>query len=263
MIGQPTRPAGLGTVSASAGQGRLRALLGLLILATLAGLGWLLIHWEPRLLPIRVIQIEGGIHHYSSQQLQERLTQRLQGGILTADLRALKDAAEDLPWIAHASLRRVWPDTLRVTIEEYRPIARWNRDGLVTAEGVVFRPQGAGAQVNLPLLEGEDKRASEVVMRYLQWQTALGRIGQGIQRLGVDARGDWRLTLASGVELRLGTTQIEERLARYLASARQLEAVGRPATVDLRYSNGFSVKWAPQADTRVRMDPQRVARMGQ
>ena len=248
---QVTHPTRMGT--------RLRALLGVLILLVLGGAGWLFLRWEPTLLPVRLIQIEGEVHHHSSQQLQERLTERLRGGILTADLVDLKQTAEELPWVGQATLRRVWPDTLRVQVREYRPIARWSVDGLVTADGIVFRPHGGTIPSNLPLLEGDDKRAPEITARYQKWRAALERIGQGIQQLSVDPRGDWRLKLASGAELRLGTTMVEERLARYLASASQLEAAGRPLTVDLRYSNGFSVKWAPNTDTGVRAHPDRVA----
>jgi cell division protein FtsQ len=238
---------------------RLRALLGVLILLVIGGAGWLFLRWEPTLLPIRLIQIEGEVHHHSSQQLQERLTERLRGGILTADLLDLKQTAEELPWVGQAALRRVWPDTLRVQVREYRPVARWSLDGLVTADGIVFRPHGGTIPSNLPLLEGDDMRAPEITARYQTWRAALERIGQGIERLSVDPRGDWRLKLVSGAELRLGTTLVEERLARYLANAVQLEAAGRPLMVDLRYSNGFSVKWAPNADTGVRVPPDRVA----
>lgn len=243
--------------------GRLRALAGLLILLGLMAAGWWFLRLEPRLLPIRLIQVEGELRHESSQELQMRLTERLQGGFLTADLSELKRAAEDLPWVARVSIRRIWPDTLRVQVQEYRPIARWNSDGLVTAEGVVFRPEGDTKRFNLPLLEADDRQAPEVVARYLQWRAALERIDEDIRRLAVDARGDWRLTLSSGVELRLGTSRVEERLMRYLANARQLKTVGRPAIVDLRYSNGFAVRWAPQIETGVRLDPQRLAGIAQ
>ncbi|WP_246172894.1 cell division protein FtsQ/DivIB [Thermochromatium tepidum] len=238
---------------------RVRALLGGLILLACGAVGWLFLLWEPTLLPIRLIQIEGEVHHHSSQQLQERLTERLRGGILTADLVELKQAAEELPWVGQATLRRVWPDTLRVQVQEYRPIARWSLDGLVTADGIVFRPHDDTLPSNLPLLEGDDKRAPEVTARYQRWQAAFDRIHQKIEYLSVDPRGDWRLRLSTGTELRLGTAQVEERLARYLASAAQLEAAGRPLKVDLRYSNGFAVTWAPNADTGVRASPERVA----
>ncbi len=241
---------------------RLLAISG--ILAFLAmGVGvWLFGYWEPRLLPIRVIEVEGELHHHSSQRLQETLSERLRGGILTADLSDLKTAAEALPWVGHASLRRVWPDTLQVSVEEHRPIARWNADGLVTAEGIVFHPRGGAVPTGLPLLEGDDKRAPEVTARYLKWRDDLMPVAHLIQSISVDPRGDWRVVLVMGTELRLGTGPVEERLARYIASAPQLEAAGQPLMVDLRYSNGFSVKWAPNADAKVRTPSDRIARSG-
>lgn len=228
---------------------RVRAILGLLLFMAMAAGIWLFGYWEPRLLPIRVIEVEGELHHHSSQLLEETISARLHGGILTADLIDLKAAAEDISWVGRASLRRVWPDRLQVRVEEHRPIARWNIDSLVTAEGVVFK-QGTGTiPAGLPQLEGDDQRAAEVVRRYQQWRDDLMLVGQLIQVLSVDPRGDWRLELVMGTELRLGTAAVEERLARFIASAPQLEAAGKPLVVDLRYSNGFAVTWAPSADS--------------
>jgi hypothetical protein len=53
--------------------------------------------------------------------------------------------------------------------------------------------------------------------------------------------------LVSGARLELGTDQVELRLARFIASATQLEAAGQPQTVDLRYANGFAVRWRHSA----------------
>lgn len=236
----------------SAQSSRVRALLGLALLCAMAGVVWLFNDWEPRLLPIRIIEVEGELHHHSSQLLEETIGKRLRGGILTADLADLKAAAEELSWVGRASLRRIWPDRLRVRVEEHRPLARWNADSLVTAEGVVFKLGTGTLPAGLPLLEGDDRRAPEVVERYRQWRDALMRVDQLIRLLSVDLRGDWRVELIAGTELRLGTTAIEERLARFIASVPQLEAAGQLLEVDLRYSNGFAVKWAHSADENVR-----------
>lgn len=241
------------------GGSRLRALVGILAFAAMGSALWLLDRWEPRLLPVRVIEVEGELHHHSSQLLQETLSERLDGGILTANLQELKEAAEELPWVGHASLRRVWPDTLKVRVEEHRPIARWNADGLVTAEGIVFRPSGGVMPAGLPLLEGDDRQAPEVVEHYLKWRDELMLVGHLIQTLSLDPRGDWRVGLVMGTELRLGTGPVETRLARFIASAPQLEAAGQLQVVDLRYANGFSVKWASSADKR-RASSDRTAR---
>ncbi len=174
----------------------------------------------------------------------------------------LKAAAEELSWVGRVSLRRVWPDRLQVRVEEHRPLARWNADALVTAEGIVFHPGTGTIPAGLPVLEGDDTRAPEVVRRYQQWRDDLMLVGHLIQVLSVDPRGDWRLELVMGTELRLGTGDIEERLARFIASAPQLEAAGQPLEVDLRYSNGFAVKWAPSADPRGRANMDRSGRSG-
>ena len=226
---------------------RLRGLTGLALLAALAFAAWQFAYWEPRLLPVKVIEINGELHHHSSQLLTETIGERLRGGILTADLWDLKRAAEDLAWVGSASLRRVWPDRLVVEVSEHRPVARWNDGGLVTAEGLVFRPKSGTIPAGLPTLEGDDPRAPEVAERYLAWRDRLMLAGHLIQTLSVDARGAWSLTLVSGPRLELGAEHEEERLGRFIRSAAQLEAAGRVLVVDLRYANGFAVRWQQRA----------------
>ena len=230
----PTRPA------------RLRALTGILLLAVMAGGVWAFGYWEPRLLPVRMIEVQGELHHHSSQQLRETLVERLHGGFLTADLADLKCAAEELAWVGGASIRRVWPDRLQVRVNEHKPVARWKGDGLVTADGVVFRPSTGTIPAGLPMLEGDEQRAPELVQRYLQWRDQLMLAGHLIDTLAVDARGAWRVGLVSRARLELGNSDIEERLARFIGAAPQLDAAGRAEVVDLRYSNGFAVRWARQ-----------------
>ena len=223
---------------------RVRALTGALLLTAMVGGTWAFGYWEPRLLPVQVIEVQGELHHNSSEQLRETLVHRLSGGFLPADLSDLKQAAEALPWVGGASIRRVWPDRLQVRVDEHKPVARWKGDGLVTAEGVVFHPRAGTVPAGLPLLEGDQQRARELVQRYLQWRDQLMLAGQLIDTLGVDARGAWRLDLVSKARLELGTSDIEQRLARFINAAPQLDAAGRAALIDLRYSNGFAVKWA-------------------
>ena len=226
----------------------LRTLTGFLLLGAMVGGIWAFGYWEPRLLPVRIIEVQGELHHHSSELLRETLVKRLQGGFLTADLSDLKQAAEELAWVGGASIRRVWPDRLQVRVVEHRPVARWKGDGLVTAEGVVFRPRGV-MPAGLPMLEGDELRSRELVERYLKWRDSLMMAGQLIDSVSVDARGAWSLDLVSGTRLELGTDDIEQRLTRFIAAAPQLEAAGRARVVDLRYSNGFAVRWASSVAT--------------
>jgi cell division protein FtsQ len=226
----------------------------LLLLALLAGAIWQFAYWEPRLLPVRVIEVQGDLHHHSSELLRMTISERLTAGILTTDLWDIKQAAEDLAWVGAASVRRVWPDRLQVRVEEHKPIARWNGDGLVTAQGLVFHPQSGTIPAGLPTLEGGEDRAPAVAARYLEWRDRLMLVGHLVQTLSVDARGAWTLDLVSGPRLELGSTHIEERLQRFINSIGQLEAAGPPKVVDLRYAKGFAVRWEQRAQAPTQTD---------
>ena len=43
-----------------------------------------------------------------------------------------------LPWIKQVSVRKQWPDELKIHLVEYVPIARWNDQHMVDADGNSF-----------------------------------------------------------------------------------------------------------------------------
>ena len=208
------------------------------------GGGKLLLDREAQILPVRLVTVDGEVHRLSSQQLQRTVTDHLEGGFLTQDLKRIQRAVDELPWVRTATLHRVWPDRVVLKVEEYRPIARWGSDGLVTAEGEVFRPKGEVFPTTLARLSGDDFQAPAVAANYLKWRDRIAGVGLTLTALDRDARGAWSLHLGQGLDLELGATRVEERLERFMRTWRQLAAAGRPAAVDLRYANGLAVRWA-------------------
>lgn len=243
----PARPSSLALIG--------RLLTAVFIIGALIAAGFVVVHWEPRLLPIRVVNVEGEMHGLSRESLQQTIAEHIDGGILTQDVAALKQQVVDLPWIRRASVRRVWPDRLVFTVTEHEAIARWGENGLVTADGIVFRPRDGRLPAGLVRLDGADDMAPEVVERYQRWHPQLAELGLIIDAVVRNARGDWTLTLLGGTELYLGTEDLETRFKRLLAAYPQVEAIGIPTRIDLRYSNGFAVRWVPRTDAR----PERVA----
>jgi cell division protein FtsQ len=213
----------------------------------MAGGGYVLLHWEPEQLPVRIVTVDGEVQRLSRALLHETVVGRLDGGILTQDLAKLKEAVEALPWVRSASLRRHWPDRLELKVVEHRPVARWGSDGLVTADGVVFRPEDGAFPPGLALLAGVDERAPEVVGQFLAFAPRFAQAGLELEQLTLNARGAWALHSA-GLTLELGKTRVTERVDRFLRVYPRLAAAGTPAAVDMRYSNGLSVRWANDGD---------------
>jgi len=203
-----------------------------------------LLDLEPEFLPVRMVTVEGEVHRLSSEHLQRTVTEHLDGGFLTLDLKRIQRAVDDLPWVRTATLHRVWPDRIVLKVEEYRPIARWGSDGLVTAGGEVFRPKGETFPPSLAQLTADDAQGPAVAANYLKWRDRLAGLGLNLAGLDRDARGAWTLHLNQGFDLELGATRVNERLERFLRTWPQLAAAGHPAQVDLRYANGLAVRWA-------------------
>ena len=178
------------------------------------------------------------------QQIQERVGRTLEAGILTQDLATIQAAIKELPWVDNAGVRRAWPDRLVIAVTEHKPLARWGEEGLVTAEGVIFRPERHEIPAGLPRLRGPDDQARQVVERYLAWGDLLKARSLSILTLEDDARGAWTLSTDAGFTLLLGRTEVETRLERFLRAYPEILAAGRPARVDMRYSNGLAISWS-------------------
>lgn len=79
--------------------------------------------------------------------------------ILSVDLEETAKRIERHPWISHASLRRVFPDTLEVEVTERAPVAILPMGELyyVDKEGTIFKKVKTGDRLSLPVLSGFDQ----------------------------------------------------------------------------------------------------------
>ncbi len=221
-----------------------RLLIAVTLIAGLAGAATIAVDWEPRLLPVRVVSIDGELRSLSRDALQQTVAEHIQGGILTLDLAALRDEVESLAWVEGARLRRVWPDRIELTVVEHRAEARWGQDALVSAVGQVFRPEDGRLPVGLPRLSApRDQDAALLMQRYKDWSPRLAGLGLIVDGIHRGARGDWTIELLGGTRLLFGTEQLETRFQRLLAAYGRIEALGIPSLLDLRYSNGLAVRW--------------------
>ncbi len=225
--------------------GRAMPVLALGLVGALALGGWWMLHTVGSK-PVSRVLFTGELKRVDRDELVARTQPLLIGeGFMTTDLESIRAELLQMPWVAEVSVRRQWPSQLVVAVTEQEPIARWGDDGLLNRRGRVFRPQPLGEVGDLPALFGPDDAAADVVARYAELSALLAGEGLRLVRLGTDRRGSWRAELDSGVELRLGTGELLEKLRRFARVYRaELRArFGEVAYVDLRYSNGLAVGW--------------------
>jgi len=216
--------------------------LGVLLLALLVAGWWVL--QEGMNFPVGQVEVKGEFRHLNRERLSQVVQQRLIDGFLLADLTEVQQAVSALPWVATASVRRIWPDRLEIRVTEQVPVARWGNHSLVTAAGRVFVPDPPMATPPQLRLDGPEESAPEVTGSYLEWSRLLQASGMEIAELRLDARREWQLVTSEGLLIRSGATDVRERLQRFLSIFPQLTRPGQILErVDLRYQQGFAAAW--------------------
>jgi cell division protein FtsQ len=203
---------------------------------------------DPNNMPIRAVQIEGEFRHLSAKQLEEAVSGYVSEGFFNVNVEAVRAAVETLPWVYRASVRRVWPDALRVKVKEQKALARWNNKGLINIYGEFFAPAANSFPTHLPVLSGPMELLDQVVDQYLAMTKVVRSVGRDVKQLAQDQRRAWFMEWDNDVELKLGRSDPYPRLLRFLRVYPDLLAANEPRlrTVDLRYSNGFAVHWDSQ-----------------
>jgi cell division protein FtsQ len=171
--------------------------------------------------------------------------------------------------VRHARIRRVWPDALRVQIEEQQPLALWNENQMINTWGEAFTAnQGELADdAGLPQLNGPATSERLVVQRYAEIARWFAPLNLRVQEVTLSPRYAWEVRLSDGMHLSLGRDPAADvadphgrsgalpfaaRIERFVQAwphlAERLE--GRAiSNADLRYSNGFAITLAPVSNT--------------
>jgi cell division protein FtsQ len=195
--------------------------------------------------PVRRVLLEGTFKRVSPPEVESIVSQAARGGLASVNLDRIRNRVESIDWVDNAVVTRVWPDAIRVVINEQVAAARWNDTGLLNARGELFLRQARYVPPELPLLEGPEGSEGDVAQLYIDAQGRLLEAGLRLTGVRLDARGAWELELANGLKVRLGRQAVPERLERFigLASPMVSKRVAEISYVDMRYTNGFSVGW--------------------
>ncbi|MEO8671518.1 MAG: cell division protein FtsQ/DivIB [Tahibacter sp.] len=207
--------------------------------------------------PVRQLQLEAEFANVSAEQIRAAAAPAIGVGFFAVDLIGVQKSVAQLPWVERVEARKRWPDTLVLRVYEQQPYAHWGEDRLVSREGRLFAVPGAMALQGLPQLAGPDERIAEVLRFYaeVQHQTA----GTGLLAIGLDlsTRGSWTVTLDGGARIVVGSEDVSARLQRFLHLYSRVAATraGSFNYVDLRYSNGFAMKWPTAPPTAPPLPP--------
>ncbi|MGD8812054.1 MAG: cell division protein FtsQ/DivIB [Thioalkalispiraceae bacterium] len=220
-----------------------RLLLLTIILFVVVNLIWQQLQ-DPSLFPVNKVRIKGEMKYVTEAMLQKSVSGKL-SGFFNTDVEDIQRSVEVLPWVARASVRRIWPETLFIQVVEQQPVARWSAGGFVNNRGEAFNPLMTEITETLPLFKGPENKQLLVFEKYNEMKNMLQVINTPISRFSMDNRHAIQVKLENNVELMLGRREQLSRLQRFINIYPKVLAgkMKKIKHVDLRYSNGLSIGW--------------------
>ena len=202
--------------------------------------------------PMRHLVVTGEFRQVSDAQVRQIVLPYVRRGFFAVDLETMRTQLATLPWVQTVEVRKRWPDRLEVSLSEYRPLARWGKNQILSENGEIF-PAPKVALPTLPQFDAPMDRVSDMIAFHNMARPLFLGIGQQVVSARLSARGSWSLVLSDGTEIDTGRGDPQARLARFARwLPRLLSTEHRPLLrADLRYTNGFALTWgtAPQGHT--------------
>ena len=225
----------------------------------------------PTLLPVEQINVVGETKFLNKDEIQRLVSSNIEGGYFTVDLNRAREALMKQPWLKDVSLRRQWPASVNVFIEEQKPIAYWNDDSYLGDGGNIFTPENIDKSLNLPVLNGPQGQHENVWQFMNVLYKEMAALQYEVVRLTLDERRAWQLVInrlyenePSQIEVKLGRFDTEKRVHRFIRMLPALTAgnglsKNNIEIVDMRYPNGFAVKIAEKNNSNLTTDLHDVA----
>ncbi|OCH97841.1 cell division protein FtsQ [Legionella jamestowniensis] len=198
---------------------------------------------DPKRFPISTVKIAASYHHITHKDLESVLTKYLNSSFFSLPVGKLYADLSAFDWSNKIQVERIWPDTLKIILVEKVPVATWN-NAMITEKGELFN-QGGRLDTSLPHLSGPANQQKEVLQVYKKMSKILSVYGLHAASLEWRDNRAWELTLANGVQLRLGKRDLETKIIRFCKAypAVFAEKSEQLVSVDLRYPRGMAVQW--------------------
>jgi cell division protein FtsQ len=206
--------------------------------------------WAANIAGVRIGSIAlTGNHHLTREEVLAIAGITGRTSMLFFDVEQARERLKENPWISDATLLKLYPRELQISIKERAAFALWQKHGAVSViadDGTVVEPYVAPRLVALPLVvgAGAENRAKEH-LALLDSHPALRELVRASILVG---ERRWNLRLKNGLEVRLPETEVAAALDRLVALDRQKHLLTRDIVMlDLRLPDRVTVRLSDAA----------------
>ncbi|WP_244641960.1 cell division protein FtsQ/DivIB [Chelatococcus reniformis] len=207
-------------------------------------------HAFARLLGLGISRVEiKGVAELDQREILEAAGITYKTSLAFLDASEVRRKLEALPLVKEASVRKLYPSELAITVKERQPAALWQKHGelfVVAADGTVIDRVVDMRFARLPFVVGDGANArSAEYMALIERAGALrGRIRAGT----LEAGRRWTLKLDNGLDVKLPERGAAEALTRFAVLERDSRLSDRDIlSVDMRQPDRIVVRQTVEA----------------
>jgi len=212
--------------------------------------------------PVTSVMISGEMPYTIKADIDTAIEEIDFGNFFKVDVNLVQQQIQNLPWVYSVSIRKNWPNELKVYVVDQQPVARWNEDFLLNQFGKAFQADLSRVNHALPAFYGPEGSELVALENYRNFSRLLKFSALNIDELFLSERFAWQLTLNDGITLNLGREKRIERIQRFMDAYPQIKNITvknnknkskknnkkqQVDYIDLRYDTGLAVGWKPAA----------------
>jgi cell division protein FtsQ len=167
------------------------------------------------------------------------------------------------PWIADATVLKLYPGELQIGIKEREPFALWQKDGrlsVIADDGTVLEPYVAPRLIELPLVVG--RGAETRAKQFLALLDRYPAMRDFVRASVFVGERRWNLRLKNGIDVRLPEIDVAPALERLVALDQEKNLITRDiVAIDLRLPDRVTVRLS-EAAAQARIDAAKPKKKG-
>ena len=198
----------------------------------------------------RIVSVAlAGQHHISREDVLAAAGVTDTTSLLFLDVEQTRERLKSNPWIADATVLKLYPGELQIGIREREAFALWQKNGQVSViadDGTVLEPYVAPRLIELPLVvgRGAETRAKE----FLALLDRYPDLRASVRATVLVGERRWNLRLKNGIDVRLPETDIAPALERLVALEKEKTLTTRDiVAIDLRLPDRVTVRLSEAA----------------
>jgi cell division protein FtsQ len=169
--------------------------------------------------------------------------------LLFLDAAVVRDKLKTNPWIADATVLKLYPDRLQIDIAERSPFALWQQDGrlsVIADDGAMLESYVTQRFASLPLVVG--KGAQTRAREFLALLDRYPQVRSVTKAVILVGERRWNLRLNDGLDVRLPENDVGNALATLTQLDKEDRLFSRDITaIDMRLPDRLTVRLSEDA----------------